>query len=79
MSRQRGEMSVSILPPPPRSRPSRRLTGATARPPGLVLGYAGLGEAAIARGVERMAEVFESTTGLTLLTEAELYSDHSPT
>jgi pyridoxamine 5'-phosphate oxidase-like protein len=57
--------------------PLSSLTLATARPPGPVLGYAGLGEGAIARAVERMAIVLESTTGLTLMTEAELHSDQS--
>jgi GntR family transcriptional regulator / MocR family aminotransferase len=57
--------------------PLSALTLATARPPGLVLGYAGLSEAAIARGVERMALVLETKTGLTLLTEAELHSVQS--
>ena len=57
--------------------PLSALTLGTARPPGLVLGYAGLGETAISRGVERMAGVLEAKTGLTLLTEAELYSVQS--
>jgi GntR family transcriptional regulator / MocR family aminotransferase len=55
--------------------PLSALTLAAARPPGLVLGYAGLSEAAIGRGVESMALVLEATTGLTILTEAELRPD----
>jgi GntR family transcriptional regulator/MocR family aminotransferase len=39
--------------------PLSALTLATPRPPALVLGYAGHGEAAIARAVERMAAVLE--------------------
>jgi hypothetical protein len=39
--------------------PLSALTLATRRPPALVLGYAGHGEAAIARAVERMAAVLE--------------------
>jgi GntR family transcriptional regulator / MocR family aminotransferase len=57
--------------------PLSSLTLAHPRPPGLVLGYAGLGEADIARAVERMALMLEATTGLTLLTEAELHSYQS--
>jgi len=57
--------------------PLSSLTLAHRRPPGLVLGYAGLGEADIARAIERMAGVLDSTTGLTFLTEAELHSDQS--
>ena len=41
--------------------PLSALTLATARPPGLVLGYTGHGEAAMARAVERMAAVLEKT------------------
>ena len=44
------------------------------RPPALVLGYAGLSEAAIRGGVESMARVLELATGLTLMTEAALHS-----
>jgi GntR family transcriptional regulator/MocR family aminotransferase len=40
--------------------PLSALTLATARPPGLVLGYTGHGEAAMARAVERMAAVLEA-------------------
>jgi GntR family transcriptional regulator/MocR family aminotransferase len=39
--------------------PLSALTLATPRPPALVLGYAGHGEAAITRAIERMAAVFE--------------------
>ena len=53
--------------------PLSELTLAGKRSPGLVLGYAGHGEAAMTRAAERMASVLESKTGLTLLTEAELY------
>ncbi len=52
--------------------PLSALTLVAARPPGLVIGYAGLSEPAISRAVERMALVLEAKTGLTLLTEAEL-------
>jgi GntR family transcriptional regulator/MocR family aminotransferase len=40
--------------------PLSALTLATARPPGLVLGYTGHGQAAMARAVERMAGVLEA-------------------
>jgi GntR family transcriptional regulator/MocR family aminotransferase len=59
--------------------PVSALTLAAARPPGLVLGYAGVSEAAISRSIERMAVVLGSATGLTLLTEAELHSDQFAT
>ena len=49
------------------------LSLAAKRPPGLVLGYAGHGEAAMTRAAERVAKVLESQTGLTLMTEAELH------
>jgi GntR family transcriptional regulator/MocR family aminotransferase len=39
--------------------PLSALTLATPRPPALVLGYAGHGEAAITRAIERMAAVLE--------------------
>jgi GntR family transcriptional regulator/MocR family aminotransferase len=39
------------------------VTLATPRPPGLILGYAGHGEAALARAVEHMAAVFDRPTG----------------
>jgi hypothetical protein len=39
--------------------PLSALTLTTPRPPALVLGYAGHGEAAIARAVERMMAVLE--------------------
>ena len=53
--------------------PLSALTLAAKRPPGLVLGYAGHGEAAMTRAAERMANVLELQTGLTLMKEAELY------
>jgi GntR family transcriptional regulator / MocR family aminotransferase len=53
--------------------PLSALSLAVKQPPGLVLGYAGHGEATMARAAERMANVLESPTGLTLMTEAELY------
>ena len=53
--------------------PLSALTLAAKRPPGLVLGYAGHGEAAMTRAAERMAKVLELQTGLTLIQEAELY------
>jgi GntR family transcriptional regulator/MocR family aminotransferase len=56
--------------------PLSALTLATARPPGLVLGYAGLSEAAMARAVERMATVFERQTGLIQRQELEVQKDH---
>jgi GntR family transcriptional regulator/MocR family aminotransferase len=48
------------------------LTLATPRPPGLILGYADHGEAALARAVERMAAVFDRQTGMIKSTELEL-------
>ena len=51
----------------------------TARPPGLVLGYAGHGETAIARAVERMAAVLERPTGLTNSFKLELAADQHAT
>ena len=59
--------------------PLSSLTLATRRPPALVLGYAGLSETAIARAVERMALVLEAATGLTMMTEAELQTNHLAT
>jgi DNA-binding transcriptional MocR family regulator len=53
--------------------PLSALTLAAERPPGLVLGYAGHDEAAMARAAERMANLLESKTGMVLMTEAELY------
>ena len=44
--------------------PLSSLTLARRRPPGLVLGYSGYGEAAIASAIERMARAFETPTGL---------------
>ncbi|HEX3863018.1 MAG TPA: PLP-dependent aminotransferase family protein [Stellaceae bacterium] len=55
--------------------PLSALTLATKRPPGLVLGYAGHTDAAMERAAQRMTYALETETGLTLLTEAELYSD----
>ncbi len=55
--------------------PLSALTLARARPPGLVLGYAGHSEPAMARAAERMATALELQTGLMLLTEAELQAD----
>jgi GntR family transcriptional regulator / MocR family aminotransferase len=55
--------------------PLSALTLATLRPPGLVLGYTGFGETAIARAVERMAAVFESQAGLLNSRKLELCSD----
>ena len=52
--------------------PLSALTLATARPPGLVLGYTGHGEAAMARAVERMATVLEGKTGLIDPTKLDL-------
>jgi GntR family transcriptional regulator/MocR family aminotransferase len=51
------------------------LTLATPRPPGLVLGYTGFGETAIARAVDRMAAVFDGQTGLVNSRKLELCSD----
>lgn len=48
------------------------------RPPGLVLGYSGHDEAALARAVERMAAVFARPGGLLNRQELELTQDHSP-
>jgi GntR family transcriptional regulator/MocR family aminotransferase len=53
--------------------PLSALSLAAKRPPGLVLGYAGHGEAAMTRAAKRVAKVLESQTGLTLMTEAELH------
>jgi len=55
--------------------PLSSLTLETARRPGLVLGYTGHGEAAIARAVEIMAEVLSRPTGLVILSKADLRSD----
>ena len=52
--------------------PLSALTLAARRPPGLVLGYAGHGEAAMTRAVEGMAKVLESRIGLVNLTKPEL-------
>jgi GntR family transcriptional regulator / MocR family aminotransferase len=55
--------------------PLSSLTLETMRRPGLVLGYTGHGEAAIARAVETMAEVLSRPTGLMTLSEPDLRSD----
>jgi hypothetical protein len=52
--------------------PVSALTLASARPPGLVLGYTGHGEVAMARAVERMTTVLERQSGLTNLPKLEL-------
>jgi GntR family transcriptional regulator/MocR family aminotransferase len=52
--------------------PLSAMTLATPRPPGLILGYAGHGEAALARAVERMAAIFDRKTGIIKLHELEL-------
>jgi hypothetical protein len=60
--------------------PLSALTLATPRRPGLILGYAGHGEAALARAVERMAAVFDrqiGQTGMMKSTELELSGDQS--
>jgi hypothetical protein len=44
----------------------------TGRQPGLVLGYTGHDEAAMARAVERMAAVLEARTGMRERAELEL-------
>jgi GntR family transcriptional regulator/MocR family aminotransferase len=55
--------------------PLASLTLATVRPPGLVLGYAGQSETAMARAVERMAGVLDARTGLIKIRKPELQSD----
>jgi GntR family transcriptional regulator/MocR family aminotransferase len=52
--------------------PLSALTLETARPPGLVLGYTGHGEAAMARAVDRMADVLIPKTGLSNRKKLEL-------
>jgi GntR family transcriptional regulator/MocR family aminotransferase len=52
--------------------PLSALTLTTARLPGLVLGYTGHGEAAMARAVERMVGVLEAKTGLINPTKLDL-------
>jgi GntR family transcriptional regulator/MocR family aminotransferase len=52
--------------------PLSSLTLETARQPGLVLGYTGHDEAAMARAVERMAAVLEARTGMRERAELEL-------
>jgi len=63
-----GEAGISALP-------LSALTLATPRPPGLVLGYTGHAEAAMARAVERMAMVLGAQTGLIKSIKLELRSD----
>lgn len=58
-----------------RSVPLSSLTLATSRPPGLVLGYTGHSEAAMARAVERMEEAFGRQTGLLKLSKPDLLSN----
>ncbi|HTW51206.1 MAG TPA: PLP-dependent aminotransferase family protein [Stellaceae bacterium] len=55
--------------------PLSSLTLETPRRPGLVLGYTGHSEAAIARAVETMATVLSGPTGLINLAKADLRSD----
>jgi GntR family transcriptional regulator/MocR family aminotransferase len=57
--------------------PLSALTLATPRPPGLVLGYAGHSEVAMARAVERMAVIFERSTGMEYFSKLELIDDQS--
>jgi GntR family transcriptional regulator / MocR family aminotransferase len=57
--------------------PLSALTIAARRPPGLILGFAGHGEAALARAVERMAAVFDNRTGMIKSAELELSEDQS--
>jgi GntR family transcriptional regulator/MocR family aminotransferase len=57
--------------------PLSAVTLATPRPPGLILGYAGHGEAALARAVDRMAVVFDRQTGMIESAELELSGDQS--
>ena len=55
--------------------PLSSLTLETARRPGLVLGYTGHSEPAIARAVETMAAVFSRPTGLINIVKPDLRSD----
>jgi DNA-binding transcriptional MocR family regulator len=57
--------------------PLSALTLATRRRPALVLGYTGHSEAAMARAVERMAEVLQPQAGLINTRKAELRSDQT--
>jgi GntR family transcriptional regulator/MocR family aminotransferase len=57
--------------------PLSALTLATPRPPGLILGYAGHGEAALARAVERMAAVLDRQTGMIDSSTLELSAHQS--
>jgi GntR family transcriptional regulator/MocR family aminotransferase len=58
--------------------PLSALTLEAARPPGLVLGYTGHGEAEIARAVERMAAVLDPTTGPINRLKLEVGKDRLP-
>ena len=55
--------------------PLSSLTLATPRPPGLVLGYTGHSEAAMARAVDRMAQVLDRQSGMAKQSELELQAD----
>jgi DNA-binding transcriptional MocR family regulator len=55
--------------------PLSSLTLETVRRPGLVLGYTGHGEAAIARAVATMAEVLAGPIGLVNFVKPDLRSD----
>jgi GntR family transcriptional regulator/MocR family aminotransferase len=57
--------------------PLSAVTLATPRPPGLILGYAGHGEAALTRAVERMAAALEGQTGTMNSSELELSTNQS--
>jgi GntR family transcriptional regulator / MocR family aminotransferase len=57
--------------------PLSALVLAAARPPGLVLGYAGHGEREMAQAVERMALALDRQTGLVTTSKAALQSDRS--
>jgi GntR family transcriptional regulator/MocR family aminotransferase len=57
--------------------PLSALTLATSRPPGLVLGYSGHSEAAMALAVERMAKVFEPLNWYGRFPKLELQADQS--
>jgi GntR family transcriptional regulator/MocR family aminotransferase len=63
-----GDAGVSALP-------LSAVTLATPRPPGLILGYAGHSEAALARAVERMATVLDRQTGTIDSVKLELLTD----
>jgi GntR family transcriptional regulator/MocR family aminotransferase len=55
--------------------PLSSLTLETTRPPGLVLGYTGHGEAAMSRAVETMKAVLRRPTGLANLSKPDLRAD----